>query len=76
MLYLSHWWGDGGALEGAKNKEEAGREGDRELRHEPGDCDHDDLYHVDNDNGEVQRLKRSDTNHSEKLSSMSNMPFQ
>ena len=76
MLYPSHWWGDGGALEGAKDEEEAGGQGDRELRHEPGDCDHDDLHHVDNDNGEVQRLKRSDTNHSEKLSSMSNMPFQ
>ena len=47
VLYRSHWWGDGGALEGAKDEEEAGGQGDRELRHEPGDCDHDDLHHVD-----------------------------
>ena len=51
MLYRSHWWGDGGALEGAKDEEEAGGQGDRELRHEPGDCDHDDLHHVDDHKG-------------------------
>ena len=51
VLYRSHWWGDGGALEGTKDEEEAGGQGDRELRHEPGDCDHDDLHHVDNYKG-------------------------
>ena len=51
VLYQSHWWSDGGALEGTKDEEEAGGQGDRELRHEPGDCDHDDLHHVDDRKG-------------------------
>ena len=51
VLFRSHWWSDGGALEGAKDEEQAGGQGDRELRHEPGDCDHDDLHHVDNYKG-------------------------
>ena len=54
MLYPSHWWGDGGALEGAKDEEEAGGQGDRELRHEPGDCDHDDLHNVDDHKGKIR----------------------
>ena len=35
MVKINYRWCDGGALEGAKDEEKAGGEGDRELRHKP-----------------------------------------